>query len=300
MNMEKEYLIKKWLDNDLSPEEWLAFRSLEDYESLTKLSKYTQRFSPPESRYEDALSAIDRKIASKKVVTIDWYKPLLRVAAVVAICFGVYFYTTTLDSTFSTNIGEKVVIELPDASMVDLNAVSQIRFNKKSWNKQREVILDGEAFFKVAKGSSFNVLTDIGVVTVLGTQFNVKQRKGYFEVTCYEGLVQVTQGSTIKKLHPGESFVWRDNKVEANKVIIASQPDWIKGASAFKSVPLRDVLAEFERYYNVSITTKDIDIDQLFTGKFAHKNITVAIESITQPLEVTYIIMNNTIILKHE
>jgi ferric-dicitrate binding protein FerR (iron transport regulator) len=46
-----------------------------------------------------------------------------------------------------------------------------------------------EAYFQVKKGQTFSVNTTDGVVKVLGTHFNVKQRKNYFEVNCFEGLV---------------------------------------------------------------------------------------------------------------
>lgn len=298
--MEKEHLIKKWLDNDLSPEEAVAFRSLDDYESLTRLSKYTKQFAAPQISEEEALNNVTTAIATQKETTSSWYKPLLKIAAVIAICLGAYYYTTTLDSNFSTAIGEKIHVELPDASAADLNALSQIHFNKNSWEEQRTVTLEGEAFFKVAKGSAFDVKTDVGTITVLGTQFNVKQRANHFEVTCYEGLVQVRYDSIITKLSPGQSFVVINKKISAPSAITVDQPEWLAQTSAFKSIPLRQVLAEFERQYKVKVITNDVNLDQLFTGKFTHDNIEVAIKAITQPIKVTYKNRNNTIILARE
>ena len=98
-----------------------------------------------------------------------------------------------------------------------LNAKSLLAFNKKDWKQEREVELDGEAFFKVAKGSSFNVITKSGTVTVYGTQFNVKQRDNYFEVICYEGLVGVTYNSQETKLKPGDSFLIIDGEIIAKE-----------------------------------------------------------------------------------
>ena len=67
-----------------------------------------------------------------------------------------------------------------------------LKYASNKWDKKRRVRLEGEAFFKVAKGSTFTVDTKTGSVKVLGTQFNVKNRIGFFEVVCYEGLVGVT------------------------------------------------------------------------------------------------------------
>jgi ferric-dicitrate binding protein FerR (iron transport regulator) len=58
-----------------------------------------------------------------------------------------------------------------------LNAASKLSFNEKKWADQRALTLEGEAFFKVQKGQTFSVNTTAGVITVLGTQFNVKERK---------------------------------------------------------------------------------------------------------------------------
>ena len=48
---------------------------------------------------------------------------------------------------------------------------------ENKWKNERSVNLDGEGFFKVAKGSKFDVETSAGTVSVVGTQFNVKNRK---------------------------------------------------------------------------------------------------------------------------
>jgi ferric-dicitrate binding protein FerR (iron transport regulator) len=53
--------------------------------------------------------------------------------------------------------------------------------------------------------ANFSVNTTAGVITVLGTQFNVKERN-YFEVHCYEGLVSVTHNNETIKLPPGKHF----------------------------------------------------------------------------------------------
>ena len=80
----------------------------------------------------------------------------------------------------------------------------------------------------------------------------------------------------------------------------AQHPSWINNESQFKSLPYKYVLAEFERQYNVTFITEDIDLNQLFTGNFIHDNYPVAIKSVTLPLHVTYSKNNNTITLKSE
>ncbi|MDO5977969.1 FecR family protein [Flavivirga spongiicola] len=298
--MNREILISKWLNNDLNDQELEAFKMLEDYDDLVKLNEGLQAFKVDDYNTSKELDTVLNTIKSSKKQSTYWFKPLMRVAAILAICFGLYYYTTTLDTTITTEFAQKTTIELPDASSVSLNAKSLLIFNKKDWKHHREVELNGEAFFKVAKGSSFKVKTKTGLITVYGTQFNVKQWNHYFEVICYEGLVGVTYNSQERKLNPGDSFLIIDGKIIAKEKENRSQPSWLSNESTFKSSPYKTVIAEFERQYGVDITLMNIDSEQLFTGSFAHDNIDVAIKAITLPLHVTYSKTNNTIILKRE
>ncbi|PWH83361.1 anti-sigma factor [Algibacter marinivivus] len=299
--MKREELISKWLDKNLNDQELKAFKNLEDYNDLVKLNTNLQAFKADNyntsAELENVLSKIKSKNAQPKT---HWIKPFMRVAAILAVCFSLYYYTTTLDTTISTEYAQKTTIELPDASSVSLNAKSHLAFNKKDWKNDREVQLQGEAFFKVAKGSSFKVKTTSGTVTVYGTQFNVKQRDNYFEVICYEGLVGVTYNTQETKLKPGNSFLIIDGKVIAKEKENRTMPSWLNNASTFRSLPYKTVIAEFERQYNVDVTLIGIDSNQLFTGSFAHDNIELALKSITLPLHATYSKSNNTITLKGE
>ncbi len=298
--MKREELISKWLDNNLNDQEFEAFKNLEDYDDLVKLNNNLQAFKADDYNTSKQLEKVLSAIKSEKQQPTQWFKPLMRVAAILAVCFSLYYFTTTLDTTISTEYAQKTTIELPDASRVSLNAKSHLAFNKKDWKNEREVELHGEAFFKVAKGSSFKVKTTSGTVTVYGTQFNVKQRDNYFEVICYEGLVGVTYNSQETKLKSGNSFLIIDGKIIVKEKENRTMPSWLNNASTFMSLPYKTVIAEFERQYHVDITLIGIDSEQLFTGSFAHDNMDLALKSITLPLRATYSKSNNTITLKGE
>lgn len=299
--MKREELILKWLDNDLNDQELEAFKNLEDYDDLVKLNNSVQAFKADDFSTSDELENVLSKIKStKKQASTHWFKPFMRVAAILAICFSLYYYTTTLDTTITTEFAQKTTIELPDASSVSLNAKSVLAFNKKNWKHEREVELNGEAFFKVAKGSTFHVKTKSGTVTVYGTQFNVKQRDNYFEVICYEGLVGVTHNAQKTKLKPGDSFLIIDGKQIAKEKENRTTPSWLNNESLFKSIPFKQVIAEFERQYNVTFNATNVDTNQLVTIGFPHDSLDVAIKNITVPLHLTYSKTNNTITLKRE
>ncbi|MEY8848220.1 FecR family protein [Psychroserpens sp. XS_ASV72] len=298
--MKREELIKKWLDHDLNAQELEAFKQLEDFDALQKLDSSLKSFKAPEFNTSENLNAVMGTIKSSTQKPINWWSAAIKIAAVFVICFGVYYYTTTLDTTVNTLASHKQTVELPDASIAELNALSSLRFNENSWNDKREVILDGEAFFKVAKGSKFDVLTTKGLVTVLGTQFNVKQREDFFEVSCYEGKVAVSHGTEKATLLPGDSFLIIDGKFIVTEKENQSVPSWLQNLSRFKSMPYREVIAEFERQYNMSVNLNNIDDSQLFTGSFTHNDIEIALKSITLPLHLTYSKTDNIITLKRE
>mgnify|MGYP001812689396 FL=1 len=191
--MQENYLAK-WLNNELTEAELAEFRNSDEYASYQRILEASSTLEAPSFNVENALEAVKNKrtLQESKVVQLKPFKRFLRVAAAVTIIMvGSYFYLNTLDDSFATQYAENKEVVLPDSSEILLNADSEITYSSKKWDKERNVSLEGEAFFKVAKGKRFTVSTDHGTVAVLGTQFNVENRKGFFEVTCFEGLVSV-------------------------------------------------------------------------------------------------------------
>jgi len=299
--MKREELIKKWLDEELNPMELKAFNALEDHDDLVKLSDSVKRFAAPEYTPENELQSVLQKIDHSSTSNNSWVKPLIGIAAILTIFFGISYYNSTLDTEINTLASEKTKIELPDASDATLNALTSLKFNNNRWTNKREVKLEGEAFFKVAKGSRFDVITKDGIVSVLGTQFNVKQRENLFEVVCYEGLVAVAHGDNYVKLNPGDSYVILDGKLIAKEKETQITPSWLDNISHFESMPFKEVVAEFERQYNVSVTIGSMDTTLLFTGNFKHNDMDLALKSITLPLNLKYSLKNDsTIVLSSE
>ena len=300
--MQENYLAK-WLNNELSEQELEEFKKTKEYASYKKIADFSSKLDAPNFDSNKALEEIKRKRSLKntKVIHLSPIKRFLRIAAVVVILISAsYFYFNTLDETVYTDLAENNSITLPDASMVLLNADSKLSYNKDHWDNNRNVILKGEAYFKVAKGKKFTVETADGLVTVLGTHFNVKNRKDIFEVTCFEGLVSVTHKGNTIKLPAGTSFLILNSKnipVEGPKTL---EPSWINNESSFKSMPLKYVLSEFERQYNVKIETNNIDTNILFTGTFSNKQMNIALNSICLPNKIKFKLEKNKVLLYAE
>ncbi|MEM8926835.1 MAG: FecR domain-containing protein [Bacteroidota bacterium] len=288
--MQENYLAK-WLNNELSEEELAEFKKSAEYASYHRIVDTSKGMKAPEFDVDKVWASIKDITQEKetKVLPLHPFKSFLRVAAVIAVLLGgAYFYLNSLDEHYTTEFAQQTEIILPDASEVLLNAGSELSFSEKNWEDNRNLELDGEAYFKVAKGKKFVVSTAIGEVTVLGTQFNVESRKDFFEVTCYEGLVSVTHNNTSHKLPAGSSFVVINGEIKETEAVVDLVPSWTQSESTFKSIPLKYVLAEFERQFNIEVETQNINTEQLFTGTFNNTDINLALESISTPSQIRY------------
>ena len=293
--MTNEEYIRKWLDGSLTEAEEEAFKNTADYQELERMLRAIPSFKAPEYDVEAGLKALhERKPARGKMVRMNWVRPLLQVAAVFLLAVAGYllfFYSPV--TTIQTLAGEKIDIYLPDSSLVILNAGSQIAYQRSAWNEKRQVELNGEAFFKVAPGAKFDVTTPTGTVSVLGTQFNVNYRQHYFDVACYEGRVRVATGVKTTELTPGQGFKNVKGTIQEYTHTRGSAPRWIEDESYFQSVPLNEVIKELERQYNMTVETKGVDTGQLFTGGFTHNNLSLALQSITLPLDLSYQVVDD-------
>jgi len=300
--MQENYLAK-WLNNELTEMELAEFKKSDEYASYQRILKVSNSLEAPEFDVDEAFMALKNKqtLNSAKVVQLHPFKKFLRVAAAVAILVtGSYFYLNSLNENVSTQYAENKEIVLPDASEIILNADSEISYSERKWNEERNVALEGEAFFKVAKGKRFTVSTEDGMVAVLGTQFNVENRKGFFEVTCYEGLVSVTFNGQETKLPAGTSFMAINGKVVDADAPNTSVPTWMNDESTFKSIPLKYVLNEFERQHNISVETQNIDTEQLFTGTFSNTDSELALQSISVPSRIKFKLDGNKVLFYAE
>lgn len=299
--MDKEYLIKKWLEDELTDAEKQVFDELDDAMLNQYIIENASHFKASHFNKLDDFTTFKTKYKSSKskVRQLNWFKPFLRIASVIVVALGLYFtFFYTSNTYVETLAGQKTTIELPDYSKVELNTLSSIEYNAENWNNKRALKLDGEAFFKVAKGKTFDVKTTSGTVTVVGTQFNVKQRKNYFEVKCFEGIVKVVSDTITRQLLAGDTYQILEGKFTEGKTKTLL-PKWTNNMSEFNAIPVKEVLSELERQYNIEVTFKNIDINRLFTGSFPHDNLEKALIYIAQPMNMTYELSSSNLVIIH-
>jgi ferric-dicitrate binding protein FerR (iron transport regulator) len=206
------------------------------------------------------------------------YKLYARVAAILLLPLLVYsvysiggrFFTHSELSWIEvvSPEGTRTHFELPDGSKVSLNGGASLQY-VAGFNKNRQVKLDGEAYFDVAHQASspFVVQTDVLDVKVLGTKFSVASLKNEnsVEVILEEGKVRLEgkERSFSEVLKPNEGFFY-DREARSGKIAPVDAPSltaWKDGLLIFRSEPLGEVLKRIGRWYNVQFDIQDKQIE---------------------------------------
>ncbi|REH56577.1 FecR family protein [Tenacibaculum gallaicum] len=289
--MKDEQYILKWLNGEISDEELSLLKQDKNFKNLEKIAHYSSHIETPKVDIEKAFKEFELKkntTKKSKVVPLNYKNFYKYAAAVIVLLVSSYFLLFNNSVNFSTQYAETKTFNLPDESEVILNANSTVSFNKKDWKNSRDIQLKGEAFFKVKKGKSFTVNTSVGKITVLGTQFNVKERNNYFEVKTYEGLVSVNYNNSLIKLAKRKIFKVINGKIDTLNTFNINNKSWLQDESNFKSTPLQFVLDDLQNQYGYVIKTKGVNLEQLYTGGFTHKDINVALQAVTIPLQLSY------------
>ena len=225
----------------------------------------------------------------------------MTIAAAAAIALFIWFGTRSNPTTVIAQAGEHQSFQLPESSRIELNAGSNIVYNKRRFKSDRELTLTGEAFFEVQPGSRFTVHTPQGSVTVLGTSFNVIAWPDRFEVTCYTGKVKVeNQNKDQLTITPGERCKNDEatKKLSTNTVSLTTEkPEWIQGKFVFDNQPLKIVAEELERQYNITVQLEPGLEDMPYAGLFESGDLDEAIKLITWPLLLKAEKKGNTVLI---
>lgn len=281
--------LAQWLEGELTDEDLKNLVSEEDYTAFLKIRDGIDISEKLDAPLEYSYSKIKERIEHKNSKVRSLYtKWTIGIAASIIVLFGLFMFIDNNEIIVETGFGESKTIALLDGSEVILNSKSKITYDEDSWLKDRKLHLDGEAYFKVAKGETFVVNTSNGSVTVLGTQFNVNTTHSFFDVVCYEGKVSVETSQSNHILLPSDAVRSITGIPVKTYKISNKLPTWINGESTFNSVPLAYVIKALEDNYNVSFDTKSIDNSEVFTGSFPHDSLSIALKTVFETLNITY------------
>lgn len=247
-----------------------------------------------------------------RIKTIQIYsKIFLRYAAILVVAFiaGTYFHSLTKFENQEVQYAEMEVMYgqtghlfLFDGTEVWLNSGTKFKYPNKFNHDERNVFIEGEAFFKVTpnKHLTFKVKTGKLEIEVLGTSFNVSAYPGEScqTVVLVEGKVQLnnTKGNKIGEMVPGQIAV----KTEDNAVIQVQNVDpyfytsWKDGKVIFNGEKLGDIAKKMERWYNVEIRFEMENLkDFKFTGTILRNkpiDQTIMAMELLAPIRFIYVV----------
>lgn len=280
--------ILEWIKSDKANETWLFdLKALWDKKQLAHLSEREYL----ENQFNATIAKIEEKSTQNKKTN---RRNLLRVASTIAaaclLSFVVYLTISTSKKAHTPNYVTASVsskdsirkIILPDKSEVWLNTNSNIKYLPKFSKNERRVILDGEAYFNVAKNQNkpFRVETSAFTVRVLGTKFNVASyhTNEITETALYCGKIVIENRQTkeILLLNPGQKvqfskknkqfFVSNFNRQERNT--------WRNTYITFKNASLEEIIRKLRYIYNrqIEINANRKNDTMTYTGSVAREN----------------------------
>ncbi|WP_424495337.1 FecR family protein [Salinimicrobium sp. GXAS 041] len=221
-------------------------------------------------------------------------------ASLVIIAFLSYFFINISDTTtVDTDFAEKKEIVLPDGSLVIINSNSEISY-ASNWEDRsvREVWLEGEAFFDVEKATgkdhqpkSFIVHSGNLEVQVLGTTFNVGDRRGETKVTLLTGKVKLenklNKDAEPLYLEPGEhaEISKGDKVIKKSKVDTKKYASWVNNKLIFENAELLEIKHVLQDNFGLEVIFEDQDLlKRKFTGIIKTDNM----EEFLRTLELSF------------
>ena len=287
MNRPTDKQIEEVLAGIASPEdakyvaEWFATKEGSDYleAAMTRDSGLIKN--------EFADLYVDHDIPSKKI--LEQIRKNIRIKKLKRICFrvaavlipvvlivGLYMQLNSKVDLFGTSEYEEVVVDkgeriqimFQDGTKVYINSDSKLRYPKKFALNTREVFLEGEAYFVVAKNKNRPFIVNLSgpAIHVLGTSFNVQDYPENKDiVVCLdEGNINLTLPTEKKyPVKPGERLVYnKDNQ----QCTISKMNDmrrlsmWKQNVIVFKDTPLSEVIKILNRWYNVEFKVEDENV----------------------------------------
>ncbi|MCM1178262.1 MAG: FecR domain-containing protein [Clostridium sp.] len=189
------------------------------------------------------------------------------IAAGIAIALTAGYIGSTISGNSSADLmstvsstGQQMLLTLPDGTSVQLNSGSSLKYPQTFSSRKRVVELTGEAMFDVAANPDkpFIVQTFVSDIQVLGTKFNVvaDQQHNIFSTTLLRGKVRVASRIDPQEalvMLPNDVVTLVDGRLQKSRTEDFSDLCWTKGNIHIKKMPFDEMMAVFERSFNVKI-----------------------------------------------
>lgn len=223
----------------------------------------------------------------------------------------------------STPVAAHSKVTLPDGTQVWLNVSSRLRYSANMKTGHRDVYLEGEGYFDVAKNEQhpFIIHTSEISVEVLGTTFNLKAYDGdqTLETTLLKGKVAISLNSSPGKrvlLAPEEKLTltrktagekatgaqqdWGDFvvEVESMKQLAVEETTWRENRLEFRDKPFNELVKIMERWFGKTIILQDTSLNNnRFKGTFRREDISQALKALQITADFKYEIKRDTVFI---
>lgn len=348
------YLFQRFFDKTCTTrekEELMEYISRSEHnEQLKELIDQTWEYELPQySQSGDRANEIFRSITQHQAIAgngiismehherrrpIQWLRYAAAAAAVLVLAAGFYWFlrpNTTGSAMaqssvqlYKAEIGEMKTVQLPDGSVVTINANSSLRLTDDFNKTDRQIELRGEAFFKVAHNAAkpFIIRTPKMNIRVLGTTFNVKAYPDdqTFETSLIQGSVEVSLLSGNERkvvLKPNEKIVVENKPAAIPQPVSAphgaqalKQPvvsivepvtidrdssileiSWTNNQLAFFNNTFEEIARKIERWYGVTVKFGNESVKQYrFTITIEKQSLDIVMKALqmTRPGEFDY------------
>lgn len=244
-----------------------------------------------------------------KTLSHRFVQQFSRIAAILilpVLLLTAYFYFNT-DRSFSrfaevpamreiyTKPGTRTMLTLPDGTKVWLNDGTLFKYPESFSGNQREVFVDGEAFFDVTTNSKkpFVVDNPIMKTIVTGTQFNLYAYADdqYFEATLLEGKIHLDGRAGKIELDPGQQiqFDAASKQLLKQKVNPENAAAWVDGKLVMHDERLDLAVKKLSRWYNVDISINSPNLKSYeLTCTLENEKLEQCLELITRALSIQY------------
>lgn len=295
--MDKE-ILQRYVEGNVNPEEIIAVvdwldadeNNVREFMALHKLNDI--------SLLNQADNRADNQ---KKKRTVSFRKigyELAKIAAILIIFWGgtKLFETNTAEESIVTYqtlyvpAGQRAELILPDSTRVWLNAHSKLIYPVSFGKGNRQVELNGEAYFDVVHNEKqpFIVKTRQMDIQVLGTEFNVTSYSSDFEVSLLRGCIELSSPnlSSTYRMKEKEHIKLKNNKLIINNITDYDYFRWKEGLICFNNESVATIIEKLKLYYDINIETHNKKfLNSRYSGKFRTKD---GIEQVLKVLQIEH------------
>lgn len=237
-------------------------------------------------------------------------------------------------SEIKAPLGTRSEIKLPDGTQVILNAGSVLKYTSDYNLNNRDLILVGEAYFKVSKNKNLPLIVNAGGINIkaTGTEFNVKAYldEGLIETTLIEGKVEITQNNgtsemvnlfelkpnqkaiyikesdrlAVEKIKEIEPLAVKPAKTSSDKLLVSPKADvdqvtaWTQNKLIIKGENLENLCIKLQRKYNVTFVFGSEEIKKYrFSGVLLDETLEQVLKVIKLSAPINFLLDGKVVLI---